>query len=72
VKRLELLKVAAHSLEELVLLGTAAVGARLVDNLEPDSGNDFFVKNLPLGWRSGACRPRDADEQVVAYLQVPA
>ena len=43
-----------------------------VYNLEPDSGDDLFVKDLPLGMRPGACHPWDADKQILANLQVSA
>ena len=58
VKCLKLLEVAAHGLGELVLLGPASAGAWRINNLEPGGGDDLFVKDLPLGRRSGACRPR--------------
>ena len=72
VERLELLEIGTHGLEELVFLGATAAGARFINNLEPDSSEDLIVKHLPFGWRSCAFRPWDADEQVVAHLQVLA
>ena len=66
MKRLELLEIVTHGLEELILFRSTDVGARLIDNLEPGSSNDLFIKNLSLGWRSSVRHPRDANEQVVA------
>ena len=72
VKRLELLEVGAHGLEEPLFLGTAATGARLVNNLKPGGGEHFVVKHLPLGWRPRARLPWEVHEQVVAHLQLLA
>ena len=68
VVRLEFLKVGTHGLEKLLLLGTAVAGARFVDNLEPDGGEGLIVKNLPFGWRSGACCLWGADGQIIVHL----
>ena len=57
MKRLELLEVEAHGLEEPLFLGTAATGARFTNNLKPGGGEHLVIKHLPLGGRPGARRP---------------
>ena len=72
MKRLELMEVGVHGLEELLFLGTAATGARFIDNLEPGGGEHLFIEHLPLSGCPGARRPREVDEQVITHPQVPA
>lgn len=50
MESLELVEVSAHGLKELVLLGATAADARFVNNLEPGSGEDLFVKDIPFDW----------------------
>lgn len=69
VKCLELLEVDAHGLKELLLLGTAAIGARFVNNLKPGGGERLVIEHLPLGWRAGARRSWEVDEHVVAHFK---
>ena len=54
MESLELVEVGAHGLKELVLFGATTADAQFVDNLEPGSGEDLLIKDLPLDWRSGA------------------
>ena len=72
MESLEFVEVSAHGMNELVLLGAAAANAWFINNLEPSSGEDLLVKDLPLDRRPGACRSWDDDEEVIADLQVPA
>ena len=72
VESLELVEVGAYSLKELILLGDATADVRFVNNLDPGSSEDLLIKDLPLEWRSGACLSWDADEEVIANLQVPS
>ena len=53
-------------------MGTTATGARFVDNLEPGDGEALIVENLPFGWHYGAWHAQEADEQIIAHLQVLA
>ena len=70
MKRMELPEVGTHGLEEPLFLGTAATGARLVNNLKPSGGEQLVIEHLPLGGRPGARCPWEVDEQVVAHLQL--
>jgi hypothetical protein len=57
-------------LEQLLLFRSAVAGAWLVDKLEPSGDKNLLVDDVLLGWRSGACRPGEVDEDTLASLDL--